>query len=219
MRRSLDLLLLFLAVVAFASCLAQTIAAQETPAKMTHLIVQLSGDEVPPDSFAAKPKTMWRASSRFCRVDELPDPEQGIHGSMIINEPDVWMVNHIDKSARHIVDQGPTFNCRLPIFANDAETLKTKIGELEFGNEINFFLENGAELVPGPKLSFEAKFYNLKIGATTLLLVERVDIHAPIRVAMIRDGKAATFTYKLWEQSPFDQTLFSKPQGLTIHEN
>jgi hypothetical protein len=205
--------------VAVAVAFSPAQVTEESPAKMTHLVVQLSGDEVPADSFAAKPKTMWRAGSKYCRMDELPDHEQGIHGSIITNEPDVWMVNKLDKTARHFVDKGPTFNCRLPLFANDAASLKSKLGQLEFGNEIKFFLENGASLIDGPKLSFEAKYYSLKIGTDTLLLVERVDLGAPIRVSMIRDGRVATFTYQLWEQVPIDLSLFAKPTGVTVQEN
>jgi hypothetical protein len=59
----------------------------EMPTKMTHLIVQMSGTDIPAGSFAAKPKVFWRASNRYCRVDEEPDPENGIHGTLILNEP------------------------------------------------------------------------------------------------------------------------------------
>jgi hypothetical protein len=44
-------------------------------------------------------------------------------GSLIMNEPDSWMVNELDKTARHIIHPGPTFNCRMPIFA-DAGDIK-----------------------------------------------------------------------------------------------
>src|ERR1700675_4257139 len=106
------------------------VCADRAPTKMIHLIVQMSGTDVPGDSFAAKPKILWRASNQYCRIDEEPDPENGIHGRMIINEPDVWLINLADRTAKHMVDHGPTYNCKLPIFATDAETLKSKIGEL-----------------------------------------------------------------------------------------
>jgi hypothetical protein len=100
------------------------------------MIVQMSGTEMPAESFAAKPKIYWRASNQYCRIDEEPDPKNGTYGRMIINEPDVWLVNLADNTARHVVDPGPTFNCRLPIFATDEEMAKSKIGELEFGREL-----------------------------------------------------------------------------------
>ena len=86
------------------------------PRTMIKLAVRLQSPEVPGDSFAAKPKIMYRAGTRYCRTEEVPDPEHGIHGLMIFNEPDVWMVNLLGKTTQHYVDPGPTFNCRMPIF-------------------------------------------------------------------------------------------------------
>jgi hypothetical protein len=122
----------------------------ETPHNMTHMIVELSGTDISAESFVAKPKTYWRASNQYCRADEEPDPENGIHGRMVVNEPDAWLINLADGTAKHLLDPGPTFNCRLPIFANDPEMMKTKIGELEFGRELDFFRANGATIVGLP---------------------------------------------------------------------
>jgi hypothetical protein len=38
---------------------------------------------------------------------------------MIINEPEIWMVNLLSKTAQHYVDSGPTFSCRMPMFQGD----------------------------------------------------------------------------------------------------
>ena len=193
--------------------------ADAPPSKMIHLSVQMSGPDVPPDSFAAKPKIIWRASNQYCRVDEEPDVEHGIHGRIIINEPDVWMVNLQDHTARHVIDPGPTFNCKLPVFAFDADALKTKIGELEFGHELEFFRSNGAKRVDGPKLSFETNYYELKIEDTVLKLVEIVNIHAPIRIGYARGDKTYMITYLLWDDEvPFKAVVFAKPDGVKIEE-
>jgi hypothetical protein len=152
---------------------------QDAPTKMTHAIVQMSGTDIAPDSFSAKPKTFWRASNRYCRIDEEPDPARNIHGRMVINEPDAWLVNLADNSAKHLLDRGPTFNCRLPIFAFDRETVQSKVGELEVGKELEFFRANGAKLIEGPKLEFKADYFEVTIGDSVLRLVERSDIQAP----------------------------------------
>jgi hypothetical protein len=44
------------------------------PSQMIHAIVQMSGTDFSAESFAAKPKTFWRASKQYCRIDEEPDP-------------------------------------------------------------------------------------------------------------------------------------------------
>jgi hypothetical protein len=203
---------------AFAAILGGAQTAS-TPTNMTHLIAQMSGTDIPPDSFAAKPKVFWRASNQYCRIDEEPDPANGIHGRMIINEPDAWLVNLADNTAKHMVDQGPTFNCQLPIFANDPETLKTLIGKLEFGRELEFFQANGAELVAGPKLEFKADYYELKIGDSVLKLVERSDVHVPIMIGLVQGDKVTVVRYSLWDDHvPFNADLFAKPTGVTMEE-
>lgn len=189
------------------------------PTKMISMIVQMSGTDIPADSFAAKPKVIWRASNQYCRIDEEPDTASGIHGRMIINEPDAWLVNLADSTARHIVDKGPTFNCKLPIFATDEEMAKSKIGELEFGREIKFFQANGAKSVDGPKLSFKTDSYELRVGDSILSLVERDDIHAPLTIGMISATRSLQVRYLLWDdQTPFKRAVFAKPGDVTIEE-
>src|SRR5437660_9646426 len=99
---------------------------RRAPTKMIHVIIKMSGSDIGEDSFAAKPKTFWRASNQYCRADEEPDPQNGIHGRTLINEPDAWLINLADNTAQHVVDHGPTFNCRLPIFAMDEQMAKSK---------------------------------------------------------------------------------------------
>jgi hypothetical protein len=191
----------------------------DAPSKMTHVIAQMTGTDIPAESFAAKPKTYWRSSSQYCRVDEEPDADNNIHGRMVVNEPDAWMINLADSTARHIIDPGPTFNCRLPIFAFDLETTKGKLGELEFGRELEFFKTNGAKQIEGPKLSFEVKAYEVTVGDAVLRLVERVDIHAPIMIFLVRGSKEYRVKYLMWDdQIPFKADLFAKPAGVRITE-
>jgi len=210
---------LFLAALFTLAILSTGFCADDAPNKMTHLIAQMSGTDIPSDSFPAKPKTIWRASNRYCRVDEEPDPENGIHGRIVMNEPDAWLINLQDNTAQHIVDPGPTFNCRLPVFAFSQEVLKTKVGQLEFGRELEFFQSNGAKRVVGPKLSFEVNYYELEIEGAMLKLVERADIHAPLMVGIVLGDKSWMVKYLLWDdQVPFQATLFDKPTGANIKE-
>jgi hypothetical protein len=62
-----------LIIPAFSFC------AEDTPQTMIHTIVQMSGTDIPDGSFATKPKTIWRASNSYCRLDEESDPQQGLH--------------------------------------------------------------------------------------------------------------------------------------------
>lgn len=191
----------------------------DDPAKMTQVIAKMEGSDIPANSFAAKPKVYWRAGSRYCRVDEESDPDKGIHGRTVINEPDAWLINLADHTAKHILDKGPTFNCRLPIFANDPATTQGKLGKLEFGRELEFFHSNGAEQIEGPKLQFKANYYELTIGNSVLRLVERADAHTPVFIGLIRGEKVIEVHYLLWDdQVPFKADLFAAPTGFKIEE-
>jgi hypothetical protein len=129
------------------------------------------------------------------------------------------MVNLADNTAKHLVDQGPTFNCKLPIFAFDPEMAKSKIGELEFGRELEFFRANGAKPVDGPKLEFKANYFELTIADSILKLVERADIHALILIGLMRGNKVLQVRYSLWDdEEPFKADLFAKPDGVRIEE-
>ncbi|HEX8817821.1 MAG TPA: hypothetical protein VF753_20195 [Terriglobales bacterium] len=186
---------------------------------MIHVIIRMSGTGIPEDSFPSKPKTFWRAGTQYCRVDEEPDPEKGIHGRLVINEPDAWLINLEDKTAKYMLDKGPSFNCRLPIFAMDKEMATSKIGELEVGRELDFFQANGARVVEGPKLSFEAKYYEVDIGDSVIRMVERVDIHSPIMIVLTAGDKTYGARYDLWEEVPFKGDLFAKPDGVKIEQS
>src|SRR5437879_2343436 len=82
--RSSTLLILGLSVM-LVLVVPRTGVCAEAPSKMTHAVVQMSGTDISADSFSAKPKIFWRASNQYCRVDEEPDPEKGIHGRLIVN--------------------------------------------------------------------------------------------------------------------------------------
>ena len=45
---------------------------EEAPTRMTELMVKLESPEIPTDSFAAQAKRMYRAGSRYCRIEERP---------------------------------------------------------------------------------------------------------------------------------------------------
>jgi len=189
---------------------------QEPPKEMTKVVVQLQGPEVPAESFAAKPKTMYRAGSRYCRVEEAPDAEHGLQGLLILNEPDYWMANLMTKTARHGVDPGPTFNCHMPMFADDPE--KEAAG-LEFGLEMEFFKAKGATPHEGAVLqSKKTTQYQVEIGNSKLALFTYGTPERPLAVGRVRGGKGEIYWYNGYGQVPFDAKLFAMPQGMKIEE-
>lgn len=187
--------------------------SQQLAKVMTKVEVRLEGPDIPAGSFATKPKVMYRSGSRYCRIEEVPDPDKGIHALAVINEPDYWMVNLLDKTAKHALDPGPTFNCHLPVFPDTDK-------DLEFGLEIQYFRTKGATAQTGPVLQTKSTtLYKVDLGnSISLAMFTYGTPERPMAVARTRGDKGEIFWFSGWGDVPFDPTLFSKPQGVKIEE-
>ena len=209
---------LFLLIV-----IAVPLLARQVPKVMIKVSVRLERSDLAPESFAAKPKVMYRAGSAYCRTEEMPDPEHGIHGLTIINEPDAWMVNLLTKTARHLVDSGPTFNCRMPIFHDgqmESGPDVKGLSELEFGREMEYFKEKGALSSEGPVLQGKpTRVYASGVGGSQILLFTTGAPERPWAVARKQgDDVTESFWYGAYEELPFDAKLFTRPEGVKIEE-
>jgi hypothetical protein len=204
-----------------------TLTAPGTPKTMTKIEAHLEGPQVMAGSFSAKPKVIYRADARYCRLEEAQDTENKIHGLLIVNEPDAWMVNLYDKSAQHMVDPGPTFNCKLPIFA----TLDSKdeagilYQDLQFGSELKFFKKMGAAGQPGPdEAGKKTTQYTIEIGSTRFVMLtikgpdEKTPNERPLAVGRAGGDKGEVFIYTAYDEIPFDPKLFAKPEAVKISE-
>ncbi len=198
--------------------------ADELPSQMTKLMVKVESPEIPKDSFAAQAKRMYRAGSRFCRIEETPDLANHIHGLLIINEPDSWLINRLDNNAKHMIDPGPTYNCRMPIFVDSDEIrtsqdIKSTLMQLEFGREFEFFKPRSDPPKVGPILrGKETKVYSTEVGSEQLFLFTSGNPEAPVAVIRKNDKTRQIVWYGEYEQVPFDAELFSAPNGLQIDE-
>jgi hypothetical protein len=199
-----------------------TFAADDTPKTMTRIEVHLEGAEIMAGSFLAQPKVIYRAGTKYCRVEEAEDSQNKIHGLLIVNEPDAWIINLCDKSARHVVDPGPTFNCKLPVFTQvDSKDEGAMLYQnLQFGNELNFFKQMGAAGQPGPEEGGKKTTqYVIEIGSTRFLMFT-VDAPSerPLAVGRAVGGKGEVFIYTAYVEVPFDPKLFARPDGVNISE-
>jgi hypothetical protein len=85
----------FAFLVTAAILLCSTADAAEP--RMTKIVTRAISPDIKPGSFAAKPKTMYLAGKKYARVEEDVDIENKIHGLIIANEPDSWIINLVDK--------------------------------------------------------------------------------------------------------------------------
>src|SRR6185369_2544679 len=71
------------------------------PKTMTKMVIADIGPDVPKGSFAARPKTTYLSGTRYGRIEEEDDPKEKLHQLILVSEPDIWMINLADKTAKH----------------------------------------------------------------------------------------------------------------------
>jgi hypothetical protein len=213
---------LFTFILAITCVCALTTAADELG--MTKIVFRNMRPDITPDSFGAQPKTLYRVGDKYWRLEEAPDPA-GIHTLRITREPDAWVINLLDNTARHIIDPGPTFFARLPIIltpkASGQADSDKEFQDLEFGNEVRFFRGHKASDIGLRKV--EEKDCNalaIKSGAREATLLLDPDTGKPVEIEVTKDGKPDfSIRYLSYETDlPFDPSLFEPPQGVKITE-
>lgn len=202
-----------------------TLSAQDAPAprNMLKMQVRLQSPNIAPGSFLLLPKTIYRAGTRYCRVEEAEDTVNGIHDLIITNEPDAWLINLVTKTSQHVVDPGPTFNCRLPIFVgidpkDDAANL---LHDLEFGTELQFFKQAGVEPHKGIVMDGKQTMqYQIQVGQTKIaLFTYDASGVRPLAIGLVSPIRQEVYFYTSYGQLPFDLALFTLPDGLSIKES
>ncbi|MES2507049.1 MAG: hypothetical protein V4599_10110 [Verrucomicrobiota bacterium] len=193
------------------------LAAEPEPAmkriEYRHIVPGMSGD-----AFGAKPKVLYVAGTTYSRTEELPDPAQGIHGLIIISEPDVWMVNLLSRQGRHMVDPGPTFVVHHNILDRSAPEV---FSSLELGKEVEFFRTQKA--APLEAQTVEGKpclVSEFRHGDYRLVLFVQKQGGEPVHLDIFKEGKSlASVRYLSYQTGlPFDASLFVPPAGVTIRE-
>jgi hypothetical protein len=174
------------------------------------VIAAAGGADIPP--FALRPKTIYRSGERLGRVEEEKNPESGLHLLVVVNEPDVWIVNRSDMTGQHGVDAGPSFLFRAPIVPSLTSDYWKNF---ELGCEVPFMKAAGSESVAvegGGRM-----FTHRAEGITARLYVDGKDV--PTRVEVAGPDLELAIVYRAFEElrdAPAD--LFAKPAGVKFVE-
>ncbi len=192
------------AVDAFAKC---------SPHKTMRIVMRFDAPELPADHFARKPKTLYRLGEKYGRIEEEPNPETGLHLLIVVNEPDLWMVNRADKTGQHAVDPGPTLAFGAPI----AGDVKSEYwNNFEFGCEVPFMnsVKDVRKSVDGAgNVLYEHEAEDVKAS----LLVGTNGI--PRRVTIVTGESTFGYIYDVYEQSSdADTRPFERPEGIRFTE-
>jgi hypothetical protein len=186
--------------------------------EMTYVEMRFLSPEIKPGTFEASARKVWRSGVRFIRLEEAPDTSQHIWGLTIVNEPDIWMWNRFDDTAKHIVDQGPSFVAHLPVFTGERDK---RLLNLEVGREKEFFAANHASQLPDKVLDgVSCETQSTKIDDATLTLYLKKLDGRPYQISIASPRSTYAVRYEKYEdRRPMDLSLFKMPSGPKVTES
>jgi hypothetical protein len=201
--------------------LAAVVLAAAAPARGDDTMVRIvtrtfSTLDDPGNGFAAKPKVTYRVADTMVRVEEAKDTQRGIHGLFISHEPDAWIINLANHTGRHLVDSGPTFVTRVPLFGSPNEK---ELLPLELGHELEFIASRkqeawGTEDVEGVR----CQRYELTLGKHRVTLWIDPKKKVPRKATYVGEQATVIIFYDAYERLSVDPSLFRPPPGIAIQE-
>ncbi len=205
------------ATLGFAAlfCTSPAFAATCAPQKLVHIVTVNITPGVPA-GFPSQPLSMYRLGSGKMRTEEAPDPANGIHGVIVTAEPNIWMANLYDHTGKHIVDPGPTFFVKAPIFYG-TPGFPEKFIDLEFGCEADFIAANALKSIRSEQIgNGHYDVYRTDAGSEAIEILEQSGTGTPAFARYYHDGKLlVALRYDLYATGlPNDPNLFVPPPGV-----
>jgi hypothetical protein len=149
------------------------------------------------------------------RIEEEMNPATNLHLLVIVNEPDIWMINRVDSVAQHFVDNGPTFNAHVPVLEEPG------LRDLELGREVAYMKENRSQR-EGPSRCDQASCwrYSLATGGNRIVLLTDVMNDRPKELTIsTAQGRTFKLLYEEYEiDLPVLPDLFRLPNGVKVVE-
>ena len=194
-----------------------TLGAQAADDKMLFVEYRVVSAGLSASSPEAQPRKVWRVGKDFLRFEDVPNPETKVHGLIIVDEPDIWIIDRNKGQGRHAIDPGPQYVIHFPIFPREQSE---KLKQLEFGSELKFFQDNGAKVLASQNVDgIKCKLYRMELDDRELtLFLKPDDLPLQIEVQSASGKYAVRFLRYDPNQKP-DMSLFKVPPGIKIIES
>ena len=203
-------------LLAFAVLIPLTPAhADCNPPGLFRIVTANSSPGIPKDSFTGKPIVTYRAGNGRVRTEEMAGRPGDIPRLSVINWPDVWVVNRLDMTGEHIVDDSPKSDVHITALGLDSsEGVPPAWDALEFGCEWEFFAANKATQVPTEK--HDMVKHQITDGAWRVTLITARDSQTPWALMLSKDNNVVyAIRYLSYEhRAEVDPALFAKPEGI-----
>jgi hypothetical protein len=196
------------------------LSAHAAEQRMTKLVVQMITPTGAGDPLTGKSRTMYICGTKYARVEEDPDQVAQTHALIITQEPDCWVINLMDKTGKHLVDEGPKFIARAPIFWTSSGQPEPEFQDLEFGRELKFFGEGrGKELAARVVDGKKCKVLSIKTGEHEAIAFLDPKNNKPVQIELHKFGRLTTTAHYLsYETKPFEAALFQPPKDVKLTE-
>jgi hypothetical protein len=187
---------------------------------MTKMNVRLMGPGIRAGSNAALPKLIYRAGSKYARMEDAPEARQRIEKITIIAEPDAYSVDLMGRTGTHVIDQGGPDDMHLPmVLPFDPNHKLGILDRMEFGAELDFFTNAGATKSAGPIINAKpTDKYSLNMAGSHAELITRNASDVPVFVSWTSKDGTYKYEYSVYQEIPFDAKLFSRPAGIKFRE-
>jgi len=195
--------------------------AECAPAKMVRIVMQQTIPSPPAESFAGMSKTLYRQGAKLGRMEEKANPSTGVKSLIVVDAPDVWMVNLKDKTGRHMLDSSSSPRFRASILMG-TDGLPDDLLAFEYGCEIAF-MEAAGKIVQHRVQVGEEFFdkYTSESGRFEAALLVDAETGKPRAAGVYKDGELDYLVrYLEYDNAlPLDKSLFEKPAGITFSED
>ena len=208
---------IFLQLALLIALLAPAANAADRSAErsMVYIEYRFIATNIKPGSFEASVRKLWRYKDSYARLEEAPNPQTGIHGLLITNAPNSYLINRYTKVARHVVDPGPTYNVVIPVFPSERDG---KLKGLQMGRELAFFQAHGAVPLPNePVDTAMCSVLRAKVEDSEIKLFLDKETKQP-RQVWIRNARSeyAIRYSRYLTDLPVDLSLFSVPKDVQV---
>jgi len=182
---------------------------------MARIVFRNLSPGVEADSAASQPHALYRVGRRVGRIEYPPNPDAGTHLVVIVNQPDVWLIDLERKTVLQSLDPDPSGVFRAPVLKSKDQP--SPLPSLEFGREFDFLRAHGAvpaqtETADGAK----ADRYEVAIKDLTVVLIASPRSQIARELQIFKDGELhRAFHYDTYELDlELDPRVFLPPQNL-----
>jgi hypothetical protein len=197
--------------------LLSSIALADSKPTVTKLTIRYIAPDLASGAAGAKPKTFYLAADRYARIEQETD---ALHSPnlIIVNEPDVWLIDLATRSGSHSVNPGPDLTVHNPILGADSPE---ELFDFEFGHELEFLTQIHAKLVDSKEIrGTQCTTREFEAGGYLVIMYLDAKKSVPVELKAFKNGDLIfRIEYLNYDSGlPFDPSLFKPPKEVTLTE-